>query len=128
MAALAFAIAAIGCGPDLNAPASSNVSGTWFAPGPAAGFTNITVNLTQTPDGMISGTYTATSDPSLGLCPAGLVPCVVSSTLTGANTVFQVFLQLNGAGQFTGQLLGQTTLKGAMNRIDVTQAIEFTKS
>ena len=123
----AIAIATVSCGPELNSPASTDVSGTWFAAGPSAGFTNITIKLTQNPDGTISGTYTATSDPSLGLCPL-TTGCQLIGTLTGANTVFQVFFLINGVGQFTGQLIGGTTLKGAMSRLDVTQPIEFTKS
>jgi hypothetical protein len=131
VAAVALSIATVSCGPELNSPASSDVSGTWFAAGPSAGFTNITVNVTQNPDGTISGTYTATADPSLGLCGSTAVStaaCLQTGTLTGANTVFQVFFAINGVGQFTGQLIGGTTLKGAMSRLDVTQPIEFTKS
>jgi hypothetical protein len=127
IALVALSIATVSCGPDLNSPASSDVTGTWFAPGPSTGFTNITVNLTQNPDGTVSGTYTATADPSLGLCPL-TTGCPRTGTLTGANTVFQVFFLINGLGQFTGQLIGGTTLKGAMSRLDVIQPIEFTKS
>ncbi len=131
IAAVVLAIATVSCGPELNSPASTDVSGTWFAAGPSAGFTNITIKLTQNPDGTVSGTYTATSDPSLGLCGSTAVStagCPLTGTLTGANTVFQVFFAINGVGQFTGQLIGGTTLKGAMSRIDVIQPIEFTKS
>jgi hypothetical protein len=131
IAAVALSIATLSCGPDLNSPASTDLSGTWFAVGPSAGFTNITVNVTQNADGTISGTYTATAAPSLGLCGPTAVStaaCPVTGTLTGANTVFQVFLAINGVGQFTGQLIGGTTLKGAMSRLGVTQPIEFTKS
>lgn len=127
LAAVALAIATVSCGPELNSPASTDVSGTWFAAGPSAGFTNITVKLTQNPDGTVSGTYTATADASLGLCPL-TTGCPLTGTLTGANTVFQVFFLIKGVGQFTGQLIGGTTLKGAMSRLDVTQPIEFTKS
>jgi hypothetical protein len=127
IAAVVIAIATVSCGPELNSPASTDVSGTWFAAGPSAGFTNITVNLTQNPDGTISGTYTATSDPALQLC-ISTNPCNISNTITGANTVFQVFLDLNGAAQFTGQLLQGDKLKGAMSRVGLTQPIEFTKS
>jgi len=126
IAAVALVSVTVSCGPPLTDPATSNVSGTWFAAGPAAGFTNITVTLIQSPDGTISGTYSATSDPALQLCSPN--PCNISSTITGANTVFQVFLDLNGAAQFTGQLLQGGKLKGAMSRVDLTQPIEFTKS
>jgi hypothetical protein len=129
IAAVAIAIATVSCGPELNSPASTDVSGTWFAAGPAAGFTNITVTLIQNPDGAISGTYSATSDPAFQLCSSSTNPCNISNTITGANTVFQVFLELNGAAQFTGQFLQGDKLKGAMSRFGLlTQPVEFTKS
>jgi hypothetical protein len=127
VAAVALATATVSCGPPLTDPATSNVSGTWFAAGPAAGFTNITVNLTQGSDGTISGTYSATSDPALQLCTTP-GPCAVFGPVSGANTVFQVFFKLLGAGDFSGQLIDANELKGAMNRTDITQPIEFTKS
>jgi hypothetical protein len=63
------------------------------------------------------------------LCSSTNPSCNISSTITGANTVFQVFLDLNGAAQFTGQLLQGDQLKGAMSRFGLlTQPVEFTKS
>jgi len=128
IAALAGAIATIGCGPELNSPASTDVSRTWFSPGPAAGLTNVTVILAQTSNGAITGTYTATGTPDLQFCPAS-GPCAISGIIiNGSNTVFQVFFELQDAGQFTGQLNGGNILKGAMSRINATQPIQFTKS
>jgi hypothetical protein len=89
--------------------------------------TNITVVLSQTSDGTITGTYTATGTPNLQFCPA-TGPCAISGTIAGGNTVFQVFFELKDAGQFTGQLITGTELKGAMSRISSTGAIQFTKS
>jgi len=127
IAALIGAIAAASCGPELSAPGSGDVSGTWYAAGPAAGLTNVTIVLTQSSDGTISGTYTATGTPNLQFCPA-TGPCAISGTISGGNTVFQVFFELKDAGQFTGQLITGTDLKGAMNRIGSTDPITFTKS
>jgi hypothetical protein len=128
IAAVALAIATVSCGPELNSPASSDVSGTWFAPGPVAGLTNITVVLTQTPDGAITGTYTATGTPNLQFCPLS-GPCVISGVIiNGTNTVFQVFFELKDAGQFTGQLIDANILKGSMSRISATGHIQFAKS
>jgi len=128
IAALACAIATASCGPDLNSPASTDVSGTWFSPGPAAGLTNVTVILAQTSNGAITGTYTATGTPNLQFCPSS-GPCSISGIIiNGSNTVFQVFFELQDAGQFTGQLNGGNVLKGAMSRISATEPIQFTKS
>ena len=94
---------------------------------PAAGLTNVTVVLIQSSDGTISGTYTATGTPNVQFCPA-TGPCAISGTLTGVNTVFQVFLDLANAGQFTGQLITGTELKGAMDRNGNIGPIQFAKS
>jgi hypothetical protein len=127
VATLAIASATItSCGPPLTDPGSGDLTGTWFSPGPAAGLTNVTMTLTQGGDGAISGTYTATGSPSLQACPA-TGPCAMLGTVTGANTAFQVFFDLKDAGQFTGQLITASELKGAMNRSSTTEPIVFTK-
>jgi hypothetical protein len=129
-----FAILALGsasvvasCGPPLTDPASTNLSGTWFSAGPAAGLTNLTVVLDQSANGTITGTYAGTGTRGLQFCPAPTGPCPVSGTISGANTVFQVFFELKDAGQFSGQLIDATDLKGAMSRVNTTQAIQFEK-
>jgi hypothetical protein len=127
IAALAGAIVTVSCGPELTQAGSTDVSGTWFAPGPAAGLTNVTMTLVQNSDGTISGTYTATGTDGLQFCPA-TGPCAIAGTISGSNSVFQIFFELQDAGQFTGQLIGGSTLKGAMNRINSTDPIQFTKS
>jgi hypothetical protein len=125
---LALGALALGsCGPALTTPSSTNITGTWVSPGPAAGLTNVTVVLTQSSDGTVSGTYTATGTPNVQFCPA-TGPCAISGTLSGVNTVFQVFLDLANAGQFTGQLITGTELKGAMDRNGNIGPIQFTKS
>ena len=83
---LACAIAAVSCGPELSAPGSGDVSGTWFSPGPAAGLTNVTIVLTQSSDASISGTYTATGTPNLQFCPA-TGPCAISGTIAVKHTL-----------------------------------------
>ena len=132
IAALTGATATLSCGPELNSPASTDVSGTWFSAGPAAGLTNVTVILAQTSNGAITGTYTATGTPNLQFCPAS-GPCAISGVIiNGTNTVFQVFFELQDAGQFTGQLVGGNILKGAMSRTTATSGainpIQFAKS
>ncbi|HJP58473.1 MAG TPA: hypothetical protein VJ865_00675 [Gemmatimonadaceae bacterium] len=119
--------ATVGCGPPLTDPAGTDVTGTWFAAGPASGLTNVTVILTQKPDGSISGTYTAIGTPNLQFClPTG--PCTISGTVSGSNTVLQVFFELKDAGKFTGQLVEPTELKGAMSRVSTTQPVSFVKA
>jgi hypothetical protein len=116
--------AAISCGPELTAPGDTNVSGSWFADGPSAGLTNVTITLTQTEDGTIMGTYSGTGTPGPQFCPP-TPPCSISGTIAGSNTVLQVFFELEHAGKFTGQVTEGSTLRGAMQRIDRLDPIEF---
>ena len=119
-------ISLLGCGPALSDPGSGDVSGRWFSVGSAKGVTDITLTLAQATDGSISGSYTATAAPQLGFCHTN-APCPIGNTITGANTVFQVFFDLLGGGRFTGQLTGAAELKGALTWSDVPDPIVFTK-
>jgi hypothetical protein len=114
------------CGPELTTPASTDVSGTWVSPGPAAGMTSISVTLTQTSDGRLTGTYAVIGTPGLQFCPA-TGPCAISGTVQGTNTVLEVFFYLTDSGTFTGQLLSDGTLKGAMARTSATDPVQFTR-
>jgi hypothetical protein len=117
-------LAMASCGPPLTTPSSTDISGTWVSPGPAAGMTNMTVTLTQAPDGSLTGTYTANGTDPLQFC--GPPPCAISGTVTGINTVLQVFFYMTDAGTFTGQVTAPGTLKGAMQRINTTEPVQFT--
>jgi hypothetical protein len=124
---LALGALALGsCGPALTTPSSTDISGAWVSPGPAAGMTNISINLAQAPDGSLTGTYTAIGTNGLQLCPA-TGPCAISGTISGLNTVLQVFFYMQDAGTFTGQVIGPGTMKGAMSRISATDAVQFTR-
>jgi hypothetical protein len=120
------AVAVASCGPELTTPASTDISGVWVSPGPAAGMTNMSVTLAQAPDGSITGTYTVIGTPGLQFCP-GTGTCAISGTVTGSNSVLQVFFSLSDAGDFTGQLIGGNELRGAMSRTGSTGAVQFTR-
>jgi hypothetical protein len=124
---LAITAAALGsCGPPLTTPSSDNITGTWVSPGPAAGMTNMSVTLTQAADGSLTGTYTAIGTVPLQFCPAN-PPCAITGTVTGVNTVLQVFFYMTDAGTFTGQVIAPGTMKGAMSRITATDPVQFTR-
>jgi hypothetical protein len=114
------------CGPPLTTPSSTDISGTWVSPGPAAGMTNMSITLTQAADGSLTGTYTAIGTAPLQFCPA-TPPCAITSTVSGINTVLQVFFYMKDAGTFTGQVTGPGVMKGAMQRISATDAVTFTR-
>ncbi len=119
-------LVATACGPELTTPGDSDVSGTWFAAGPAAGMTNITMVLDQTSDGQVTGTFTATGTQGQQVCPT-TGPCMISSTINGANTVLQVNLELKDAGTFTGQVITPTKLRGTMTRNE-NSLVEFDRT
>ena len=122
LVAICVTLTASFCGPELTTPGDTDISGTWFAAGPAAGMTNITMVLTQTADGSITGTFTATGTPGDQVCPT-TGPCTLSSTINGANTVLQVNLVLNDGGTFTGQVITSTTLRGTMTMNENTLVV-----
>jgi hypothetical protein len=113
------------CGPALTDPSSTNISGTWVAPGPAAGLTNMSVTVSQAADGTLSGTYRAIGTPSLQTCPPS-PPCTISGKVSGANNAVQVLIYLNSAGNFTGQVTAPGTIKGAMQWGSTVQPVAFT--
>jgi hypothetical protein len=122
----ALLVGTASCGPELTSSGSSDVTGTWSSPGPAAGLTAISIVLTQSADGSLSGTYHATGSPGTQFCPA-TGPCLISGTISGSNTVLQVFFELTDAGQFSGQVMDTGTLKGTMVRIGAAGPIVFTR-
>ena len=126
VAFLAVCIGLSGCGPELTTPGKTDLSGTWFASGPAAGLTSVYVTITQASDGSISGVFTADGSPSLQFCPPTPI-CTIGGTATGSNTVLQVFIELQDAGLFTGQVISVNTMRGAMSRGSAVQPVEFTR-
>jgi hypothetical protein len=88
--------------------------------------TNMSITLTQAADGSLTGAYTAIGTASLQVCPA-TAPCTISSTVSGVNTVLQVFINMKDAGIFTGQVIAPGTMKGAMQRVNTIDAVQFTR-
>ena len=88
--------------------------------------TNMSVTLTQAADGSLTGTYTAIGTASLQSCPVN-PPCAISGTVSGVNTVLQVFIIMKDAGTFTGQVIATGTMKGAMERINMIEPVQFTR-
>jgi hypothetical protein len=124
---LALGALALGsCGPALTTASSTDISGTWVSPGPAAGMTNMSITLSQAADGSLTGTYTAIGSDPLQFCPA-TAPCAITSTVSGLNTVLQVTFYMKDAGTFTGQITAPGRISGAMSRISATEAVQFTR-
>ncbi len=125
-ALLVACIGLSGCGPELTTPGKTDISGTWFASGPAAGLTSVFVTITQASDGSISGVFTADGTQTLQSCPP-TPPCTIGGTVTGSNTVLQVFFELKDAGAFTGQVIDVHTMKGAMSHGGAVEPVQFAR-
>jgi hypothetical protein len=86
----------------------------------------MSITLTQAADGSLTGTYTATGTDPLQFCPT-TGPCAISSTVSGLNSVLQVFFYMKDAGTFTGQVTAPGTIRGAMSRMSATDAVQFNR-
>lgn len=114
------------CGPELNTPSSTSVTGKWQSSDSVSYFKNLKLDLSQTTEGDITGTWT-------GLLAGGNLSCPLSSTCpasnsaAGRNTVVGVSIEVLGVGKFTGQLEGSNILRGDIFRFDGDYKVTFTK-
>jgi hypothetical protein len=114
---------AIGCGPELDDPSSKNITGHWVSSDTIGALSALTVDVSQTNDGKITGEWSglfstrATCPPGIGSNPTGPV--------NGRNTALLVHFSLLGAGDFEGQQVGSTTLRGGFVSCSQVFPIEF---
>lgn len=119
-----FSLAA--CGPDLNSPASTSLSGKWKTSDSISFFYNIKMDIAQTPGGDVSGTWNSLFTGGHLSCPEGSI-CPASNTVSGRNTVVGVSVEILGIGDFTGQLENGNVLRGDILRFDGDFKVKFTK-
>lgn len=99
------------CGPELTTPSSTNISGTWTSSDTAAGVTDFVLVLSQASDGALTGSWSGRALEVDGACPVHL-GCAPANSIVGSNTVFQVHIDLLGAGAFTGQTESDVRFRG----------------
>jgi hypothetical protein len=112
------------CGPDLSEPNQLDISGRWASPDALGPVSNIALTLTQKSDGSVSGTWSANFFPSTATCPPQLT-ATSTGRVNGANTVLDVHLALLGVGDFRGQALDRSTLKGSVASCGAYHAVQF---
>jgi hypothetical protein len=102
----------VACGPPLTDPSSQNVTGSWSTTDHVGVVYDISLNLTQDAGGKITGEWAgkvsspnATCPPEIGTAPTGPV--------TGTNTVIGISLSVLGAGEFRGQVISPTEMRGS---------------
>ena len=115
-------VAFAACGPPLTQPSSLDLTGLWTSGDQMGPVFNLEVVIRQNPDGTIVGTWASDISPPHPACPPDLGDRAVG-TLGGTNTVIGVGLSLVGAGDFQGQAINSTTLKGSFVSCETTYAV-----
>jgi hypothetical protein len=101
------------CGPPLTQPSSQNISGHWTSTDHIGPVFNLEMVISQTADGTITGTWAGKVSPPHPVCPPDL-EATSAGTITGTNTVIGVNLAILGTGDFQGQVIDGTTLRGSI--------------
>lgn len=114
-----LATAATACGPELTTPSPTDISGAWASSDTALGVTDFLLELSQATDGAITGSWSGRGIESNGACPTEL-GCTPRNDVKGWNTVFQVHIDLVGAGAFTGQIETEPRIRGHLSGSELT--------
>ena len=114
------------CGPELDTPASTSLTGKWQSPDSVSYFFNVKLDITQNPGGVLSGGWSSLLRGGNLSCPVGST-CPATNTLSGTNTVLGVSVEVLGIGTFTGQLENGNVLRGDISRFDGDFKVKFTK-
>lgn len=127
LSVLILALAAMAaCGPDLNSPSSTSLTGKWQSTDSISYFYNLKMDLTQNTSGDITGGWSGLLTGGHLSCPENSI-CPAANTITGRNTVVGVTIEILGVGTFTGQLENGNTLRGDILRFDGDFKTKFTK-
>jgi hypothetical protein len=113
----------IGCGPPLSEPASFTITGRWKSADRVGAISDIVLDVTQQPDGVLTGHWSANATPN-GVCPPdiGTSP---SGPATGHNTVVEVQVALMGVGDFHGQRIDDATIRGNLDSCQAHFPVSF---
>jgi hypothetical protein len=101
------------CGPPLTQPSSVNLTGHWTSTDHIGQVFNLDVILVQNADGTITGTWVSDVALPLPVCPPEL-SARSNGPVKGNNTVIGVTLSVLGIGDFQGQAIGSSTLRGSI--------------
>ncbi len=122
--AISFVAILSSCGPDLLKPADSSVTGSWVLTGLIPNLSEIKVEMDQKANGVIEGNWSGVAGRAFAGCL--MEACPVSGPVKGLNSVLQVYIEIIGAGDFTGQLVTPTRLRGSIATPDPI-AVELTR-
>jgi len=114
------------CGPNLNTPSSTTLTGKWQSSDTVSFFFAIKMDITQTQAGDVTGGWTSLYKGGNLSCPEGSI-CPASNEVGGRHTVVGVSMEILGIGRFTGQLVGNNVLRGDIYRYDGDFNVMFKK-
>ena len=118
-------VLALACGPELSQPSSFDITGRWTSGDQIGPLTKIQVDITQQPDGILTGQWSGESTPDAP-CPPGL-GSNPTGPVSGRSTVLQVQFSILGAGDFAGQVIDSQTLRGSMESCAHAYAMTFSR-
>ena len=125
MAALSTLLAIlVTCGPPLTEPSSHNISGQWISSDRIGPIYDISMDISQTPAGDVSGKWAGKASPSNAACPGGL-GTNPTGPVSGTNKALGLNLAVVGAGDFQGQVISPTALRGSVYSCGVFYPIAF---
>jgi hypothetical protein len=107
-----LAVVFAACGPPLTQPSSLDLSGRWTSTDHIGPVFNLEVVIRQNADGTIVGTWASDVSPPHPACPPDL-SATSSGTVSGSNTIIGVQFSLLGVGDFQGQAIDSTALRGS---------------
>jgi hypothetical protein len=120
----ALAVVFTACGPPLTTPSSLNLTGRWTSTDHIGPVFNLEIIISQTPDGMITGTWNSDVAPPHPPCPPDVSDRGVG-TVDGTHTVVGVQFSLKGAGDFQGQATDNSTMRGSIQSCGYDYAVTF---
>jgi hypothetical protein len=120
----ALGVAFAACGPPLTQPSSVDLSGRWTSTDHIGPVFNLEVVIRQNVDGTIVGTWAADVSPPHPVCPPDL-SAISSGTVSGSNTIIGVQFSLLGIGDFQGQAIASTALKGSFESCGITYRVSL---
>ena len=121
----ALVAALVACGPPLTQPSSRSVTGRWASTDRILALSDIQLDLTQTSDGTINGTWSSKVSPPHPECPPDIND-IATGPVRGRYTVLGAQLGLVGAGDFEGQS-DNTTLRGSLVSCGAIFPITFSR-
>lgn len=115
------------CGPPLSEPSSVDASGDWSSRDQIGAVSNISLSLSQSVGGELTGTWAGTLSPPNATCPPNL-GSPPGGSVSGTNTVLEVRFDIMGVGIFEGQIVDPSELRGSIQSCESIYALTFSRT